>query len=52
MFSVEERLAKICAAAFRFGKVEATFGVKATGGLRGVSYPSLKSSRIKFEGDT
>ena len=52
MFGVEERLAKICAAAFGFGKVETTFGVGATGGLGGVSYPSPKSSRIKFGGGT
>ena len=52
MFGVEERLAKICAAASRFGKVETTFGVGATSGFGGVSYPSPKSSRIKFGGDT
>ena len=33
MFSVEERLAKICATASGFGKVETTSNVKVTGGL-------------------
>ena len=50
MFSVEERLAKICATASGFGKVETTSSVKVTGGLGGVSSPSPKSLRIKFGG--
>ena len=51
MFGVEERLAKICSGASGYGKIKVTSGVGTIGGLRSVSSPSPKSSRIKFGED-